>query len=225
VRVLAGEVDAKDVTTRTVIPSSSMAFWSPFVRVGETIATPRKRFGTHTHERQEVMIYLIEGAAQHSSGTGGAEDLLNGSVLLLSAIPSAAHAVNPRPGHTARWFSIVVELPPEIPGEGGRRVGRTQPSATQPDGTKLTPLVGPGAPSVSRLGMEVTAIDFIESGTSFQKVGQHHRSLFYALAGRGTVDNSPVEVGEAALVENSAAVSVSGGAGFRVVHATVPFRS
>ena len=222
VRLLVGEVDAKDVTTRTVIPSSALALWSPFVRVGETIATPRKRFGSHTHARQEVLIYMIEGAAQHTFDPGGSEELPTGSVLFLSAMPTAAHAVNPRPGRTARWFSVVTELPEGGKAPEGRRVGRPTPTPIQPDGTSLLPLVGPGAPSASSLGLEATAIEFVEAGTAFRRVGPNRRALFYGLGGRGMIDNTPVETGEAALVENSAAVSVSGEAGFRVVHVAVP---
>ena len=223
VRLVSGEVDAKDVATRTVIPSSQLAFWSPFVRVGETLATPRKRFGPHAHEHQEVLIYLIEGAAQHTTPRGRSEELRAGAVLFLCASAPASHAVNPRPGHTARWFSIVAEIPAEGAVTEGVDVSLPSPSPVQPDGTVLTPLLGAGTSFRSRLGTEVVAIEFREGGTAFRRVGAGHRALFYSLAGRGSVDNAPLEGGEAALVENSAAVSLSGSIGFRVVQATVPF--
>jgi len=211
------------VTTRTVIPSAQLAVWSPFVRVGETIATPRRRFSAHTHERQEVLIYLIEGAAGHSAGGGPPEDLEDGSVLFLTAISSVPHVVNPRPGRATRWFSVVTELPADSTGDGSRQIYRPTPTGVQPDGTNVTRLLGEGSMVRPRSGLEVTDVLFSEAGTAFRRVGPRHRSVFYALAGRGAVDNLPLEAGEAALVENSAAVSLSGNPGFRVIHATAPF--
>lgn len=220
--MLSGEVDAKDVATRAVIPSSQLEYWTPFVRVGETIATPRKRFGSHTHERQEVLIYFTEGSAQHSLSPKGAEELRAGSVIFLSAGAPATHAVNPLAGRTVRWFSVVAELPAGSSVVEEARTLSAAPTSAQPDGTTLSFLLGGDSPIRSRIGLEVVAILFPEPATTFRRVGPNRRALFYALAGRGTIDNVPLEAGEAAFVENSAAVSVAGTGGFRVVQASAP---
>ncbi len=219
---ISGEVDAKDVATRAVIPSVPMATWPPLERVAETIATARKRFGAHAHSRQEVLIYLIEGEARHSAGTGPGEELVAGSMVYVAAGVSTAHAVNPRPGATARWFSIVAALPEGAPATATVRVDRPAESDVQPDGTSVTSLIGPGSSLTSLVGLEVSVLRFHAQGTAFRRVGPGHRSVVYALAGRGSVDNFPLETGEAALVEDAAAVSISGSEDFRVVHATVP---
>ena len=222
VRKVTGEVDAKEVSTRSVIPSSQVEFWAPFVRVGETASNPRKRFAPHPHQQQEVLIYFVEGLALHTTASGRSEELRPGSVLFLSTRAPTSHAINPRPGRTARWFSIVSALPAETAGSQELSLAVPAASSLQPDGTTVTPLLGPGTSFRSALGVEAAALHFREDGTAFPRIGPHHRSLFYALGGRGTVDNVPLQVGEAALIERAAAVSLSGAAGFVVVQATAP---
>jgi len=53
VRVVAGEVGAREVTARVALPTAAQPRWPPFERVAETIATPRRPFPLHRHEGVE----------------------------------------------------------------------------------------------------------------------------------------------------------------------------
>ena len=222
VRILAGEVEAKSVTSRTVIPSARQGAWGAFQRVGEVIATVDRKLPAHGHERQEVLTYGVEGFATVAIGDGPAQSLDPHTVVLLTSPAKTTHAISPARGSTVRWVSLVVGLPDGSNGAVRAQWGRPTASAPQPDGSVVRRLVGAGTGVVSASGLEASEIAFASSGTSFLPVGHDRQAVVYALSGRGQVDAQPVEEGEAALVEESAGLGLHGRPGFRVILATVP---
>lgn len=193
------------------------------MRFGETIATPRKRSGDHGHHHQEVMLYILEGAAIHSQPGGQVEQLAAGSVLWLTASGDAKHAANPGKGRTSRWISVVMELPAQVP-EGVPIYRFTHPARPPvgADGTVMIALVGARAQLPSAAGLECSDIIFAADGTSFVEVGHGRRGIIYVVSGEGSIDDAKIEVGEAALVEKIGGVALHGLAGFRVIFATAP---
>ncbi len=89
IRVIPGEIDGRDVTTRAVIPSTAQPRWPPLERIAETIATPRRRFPPHRHEGVEVLTYVIEGSGTYEYGTGGRSLRAVWRDLLTSKYPSS----------------------------------------------------------------------------------------------------------------------------------------
>jgi redox-sensitive bicupin YhaK (pirin superfamily) len=222
IQVARGEIGAKDVTTRTLIPTAARPRWPPFERVAETIATPRRPFPPHRHERVEVLTYVIEGSASYLFAPTPADPLVPGSTRLLTATTAASHAINPTKGQTVRWFSSVTSLPEGVSGAPRLQSGRAEPTGLEPDGTIVRRLVGPGSSLTSSIGLEAEAIDFRSNGTTFRKIGHDHIAVYYVLSGRGRVDNEIVEGGEAALVEESAGIALQGSPGFSAVLLRVP---
>jgi redox-sensitive bicupin YhaK (pirin superfamily) len=222
VQVTRGEINAKDVTTRTVIPTAARPRWPPFERVAETIATPRRPFPPHRHEEVEVLTYVIEGSASYVYGPGPPDSLAPGSTRLLTAPRPVSHAINPGTGQTVRWFATVVSIPAGMPAEPRLQSGRADPTGMQPDGTVVRHLVGPGTSLTSSVGFEGEAIEFRSTGTTFRKVGHDRVAVCYALSGSGTVDNELLDGGEAALIEQSAGIALQGQPGFRVVLVRAP---
>jgi redox-sensitive bicupin YhaK (pirin superfamily) len=222
VRVVRGEIDSKDVTTRVVIPTSAVPKWPPIRRVAEVIATPRRPFPPHRHEFEEVLTYVIEGSAMYAFGPGPAEPLLPGSTKLLTATTAVSHAINPSKGQTVRWYSLVTSLPPEGSPTARLQSLRAEPTEIQPDGTVLRHLVGPRSPIESSSGLESESIAFPQEGTTFRRVGHDRLAVIYALAGPGRVDTYDLDTGEAALVEDAAGVGLKGEPGFHVIFSSVP---
>ena len=222
VRVVAGEIDSKDVTTRVVLPTTALPRWLPFQRATETIATPRRPFPPHRHEGVEVFTYVIEGSATYTYGSSSADPLESGSTKLLTAPTSASHAISPRKGRTVRWFSLVVALPDGRASAPGLQSSRAVTTDMQPDGTVLEELVGPRSALKSAAGLECEGIVFVQAGTVFRRVGHDRRAVVYALTGPGTIDYDPLDAGEAAFIENSAGVALQGDAGFRVILCSAP---
>jgi redox-sensitive bicupin YhaK (pirin superfamily) len=222
IRVVPGEIGSKDVTTRVILPTAAQPRWPPFERVAETIATPRRPFPPHRHENAEVLTYVIEGSASYAFGPGAPEPLEPGSTKLLTASANVSHAINPGKGQTVRWFSLVASLPPGVAPATRLQSGRGTSTEIQPDGTILHQLVGPHAGLPSAAGLECEVVRFVQQGTAFRRVGHERVAVIYALAGPGFVDNSPLDEGEAALVNDAAGVALQGESGFHVILATAP---
>ena len=222
IRVVQGEIDSKDVTTRVILPTPEQPRWPPFERVAETIATPRRPFPPHRHEKEEVLTYVIEGSAFYGIAPGAPEPLEPGSIKLLTAPTAISHSINPSKGQTVRWYSLVASLLPGAASSTRLQSGTAASSEMQPDGTVLQQLVGARAPITSAVGLECEAIRFAQPGTAFRRVGHDRVAVIYALSGPGTVDNDALDSGEAALVYEAAGVALKGEPGFHVVFSTAP---
>jgi len=217
IRVVAGEIEAKDVTTRVALPTRAQPGWPPFERVAETIATALRPFPAHQHTGVEVLTYVIEGSASYEFGSDAPRPLTAASTMLLTAPSPISHAVKPGAGHTVRWFSLVATLPPGSDLPARLQPGRADPKRGSAEGTIARRLIGAGTSITSAVGLEGVAIQFESDATSFQKLGHDRAAVCYALAGRGRIDSEVLEGGEAALVEDAAGVALQGGPGFHVV--------
>lgn len=222
VRVVLGEISAKDVTARAVVPSANVPRWPPFERVAESVAAPRRSFPSHRHEGVEVLTYVVEGWGQYGYGTGPPTSMPMGAMRLLTAPTAESHSINPEKGKTVRWFASVARL--SDPKVAVARLQSAQPesSGLLPDGTVVRRLVGPGSSVVSAMGLECEVIEFQDAGDTFRKVGHDRAAVIYALSGHGSVDTESLEMGEAALVESAAGVAIHGQPGLRVVLASAP---
>ncbi|MGA8302974.1 MAG: hypothetical protein WA691_05355 [Thermoplasmata archaeon] len=225
VRVVLGEIGAKDATTRTVLPTVVQPKWAPFLRVAETIATPRRRFPPHGHDGVEVLTHVIEGSGRYECSPNPPEAVGAGSTTLLTAPTSVQHAINPGKGQTVRWFAVVVSLPPGAASAPRVQSAQVQGPGEQPDRTTVHRLVGPGTTIKSAVGLEAESIEFGSSGASFRRVGHDRVAICYALSGRGTVDNQPLDGGEAALIEDAAGIAFQGQSGLRLVLVSAPRKS
>jgi quercetin 2,3-dioxygenase len=222
VRVVPGEIDAKDATTRAAIPTSAKPRWPPLLRVAETIATPRRRFPPHSHEGVEVLTYVIEGSGTYEHGPANSGPLTAGAIKLLTAPTKVAHSINPGRGQTVRWFSVVISLPPNTPPNTRLQSSTATDTGEQPDGTVVRHLVGPHAAVTSAAGLECEAIEFRSAGTAFRKVGHDRIAVCYALSGHGTVDGNSVDGGEVAFIEDAAGIALQGTPGLRSVLVSAP---
>lgn len=221
-RVVPGVVGSRDTTARMVIPTSQQPTWPPFLRAGENVAVLGRRFAAHAHEGEEVLTFEVEGNATYEIPPSPPVALDPGSLELLASSAKVTHSIRPARGTTIRWFSLVASLPTGATVPTRAQFDRPTASAPQADGTIVRRLVGPGARSSSACGLEADEILFAEDGTAFRRVGRDRKGLVYAFAGRGAVDSEPIELGEAALIENASGIALHGRAGLRVLVATLP---
>jgi redox-sensitive bicupin YhaK (pirin superfamily) len=222
VRVIPGEISAKDATTRTILPTTVQGSWPPFERVAETIASSSRRLPVHRHAGVEVLTYVIEGAGsyQYASEPGRAVDA--GSVQLMTAPTSAAHAISPGKGQTIRWFAVVASLAKDSTAAPGVQFGHVPGAFAEPEGTIVHALVGPSASVRSSGGLECATLAFVAEGTVFRRIGHRSLGICYALSGNGKVDDQPIEGGEGALVEESSGIAIHGLPGFRLMVVQLP---
>jgi quercetin 2,3-dioxygenase len=221
-RWVPGEVVAKSTTARLLLPGPGLSTWLPFTRAVETIATAARQLPAHGHEGEEVMTYMIEGFASYQYGNAAPVPLPPGSVRLLTAPSRATHRVSPAQGSAIRWFSLVLSLPSSLKGEPRVQSAQPRSTETQPDGTVVRKLVGPGGSVFGKSGLSADEISFVQMGTTFQRVGRDRRGLVYALSGRGTIDSQAIEGGEGVLIEGASGIAVHGQSGLRVLVASAP---
>ena len=221
VRIVPGEISAKDSTARVVLPTAAQPKFVPFERIAETISTPSRKLPFHKHEAAEVLTYIIEGSGEYDFAGAPPDPLQTGDVRLMSAPSTGAHAINPGKGQMIRDFAVVASIPT---GSAPATVGsaRVRESAPQPDGTATAKLLGPLAALKSGAGLECSSVRFVSPGTSFRRLGHGFTLIAYALSGRGRIDSEGIEGGEAAIVTDAAGFSIQGSAGFHAILVRAP---
>jgi len=221
--VAHGEIDASDKTTSLLLPNRDHGPWLPFERFAETMTTSRTKLGRHSHQAEEVVIYLVEGEVDHMDDSGRREGLTPGSVAVLTAHEEISHDLEMLKGKRARWLSVVVRLPWHTEAPPTTIQIKTAGDATEEsDGTVQKPVVGPLARADGSSGLEFTDIEFARQATAFFRIGRDRRAVAYVLDGSGMIDDVPLKSGSGALLENMSAVAVGGAPGYRIVLASVP---
>jgi redox-sensitive bicupin YhaK (pirin superfamily) len=220
---VTGYVDASDITSRLLIPTSEQVPWLPIERFSETIATSRKKDGPHPHVAEEVVAYVLEGFVDHEYDGGKRETLASGSVVVLTAHDEILHELVMQKGRTARWLSLVLRVPwhtEPIPTSVVTRMAGDPIAAA--DGSVQRPVVGSRARAGAFTGLELTDVEFAKEGTAFFRIGKDRRAVVYVLGGSGSIGETEVMPGQGALVEQASAISLHGSPGYRVALATVP---
>src|SRR5437879_11690850 len=164
-RITQGQIDASDVTTRLLFPTSQQAPSSPFARFAETIATARKKEGLHSHNAEEVVVYVLARYVDHESDGGQPATLTQGSVLVLTAHEPIRHGLVMQKGRSARWMSIVLRLPSHAERTPASVQLKTAGDPIEAaDGTVQRPIVGSHARADSITHIDCKDNGFAEEG-------------------------------------------------------------
>src|SRR5438128_980845 len=215
-KITQGQIDASDVTTRLLFPTSQQGPWSPFERFAETIATARKKEGLHSHSAEEVVVYVLEGYVDHDSDAGQPATLTQWSVLVLTAHESIRHELVMQKGRSARWMSIVLRLPWHAePPPTSVQIKTAGDPIEAADGTVQRPAVGSHARADSFTHIECADIAFAKEGTAFFRLGQTQRSVAYVLSGSGIVGTEHRDPRRGAALESGSGFSLHGTPGSR----------
>jgi redox-sensitive bicupin YhaK (pirin superfamily) len=221
--VVSSRIDVSDVSARLLFPTVEQGPWAPFERFAETLATSRKKVGTHSHQGEEVLAFVIEGSVDHADRAGHHLELVRGSVLLFTAATEASHELRMQKGRTARWISVVVRLPAGVAQpKAAVQVSTPERREPAPDGTVETRLVGPNETIRGYSGLEGRDIEFVEAGTCICRIGRDRQGIVYVLGGSGTVDNVDIDPGDGALLEKASGVALHGSSGYRVILVSAP---
>jgi len=221
--VAHGEIDASDKTTSLLFPSREHGPWLPFERFAETMTTSRSKLGRHSHQAEEVVIYLVEGEVDHVDDSGRREGLTPGSVAVLTAHEEISHDLEMLKGKRARWLSVVVRLPWHTePPPTAIQIKTAGDPIEESDGTVQRPVLGPLARADGSSGLACTDIEFARQATAFFRIGRDRRAVAYVLNGSGMIDEVPLKAGSGALLENMSAVAIGGAPGYRLVLASAP---
>jgi redox-sensitive bicupin YhaK (pirin superfamily) len=224
VRVVSSRMELEDVSGKVLFPTPTQGPWTPFLRFAETVTTGGGRDAEgHSHRREEVVNYVLEGRVEYEDDAGRRSPLEAGTVVLLTAREEARHNLVPRDALRTRWVSAIVRCSPTAGGPPHRvqwAAGVATPQGG--DGVVERRLVGPQAPVVASSGLECRELAFPSGGACVCAVGGERRAVAYVLDGKARIGDQLVEAGSGALVENTNELSFEADAGARVFLASVP---
>jgi quercetin 2,3-dioxygenase len=180
--------------------------------INEDVVQPGKGFGTHAHNDMEIITYVLEGALEHKDSMGNTGVIRPGEVQYMSAGSGVRHSEfnhsKTEPVHLLQiWL---------LPNEEG--VKPTYAEAKLPDPERLgrLKLVASGSPNGSGAFRIHQDVNLYASLLSKDQNVEHQlaagRGAYLQLA-RGTVtlNGQKLEAGDGAIVENEAAISITGG--------------
>jgi|HubBroStandDraft_1064217.scaffolds.fasta_scaffold133404_2 redox-sensitive bicupin YhaK (pirin superfamily) len=224
-RVVASHIDLEDVSGRVLFPTPAQGPWMPFARFAETVSTGgRTDTETHSHLREEVANYVLEGRVEYEDDLGRRSILEPGTVALFTARDEARHNLVPNLSPRARWCSVIVRCPPTTTGPSHRvQIAPAPGPVPGADGIIQRPLVGLDAPVASSCGLECLDLQFSGPGRWVGPLGRKRRAVAYVLDGRSRIDDHPVDAGAGALIESAMELLVVAEAPARLLIASAPF--
>ncbi len=210
---------------RVLFPTLQQGPWLPLERFAESRTTGEPKADPHSHERQEIVNYLLEGEATYFDDSGSEREITAGTVILLSSFDSSRHDLVAKNGVLSRYVATVVELPHPIPpGSPPLQILRAVPRRPHSDRLRWLSLVGSGAPAVSSVGLEMSHLAFLKPDRVDLRVPPGVRVVAYGLEGSPKVEGHPLAPGDGILAEGASSVRVDGIEGDQAVIVQVPRR-
>ena len=207
---------------RTLFPSPEFSHWPPFEVLVETTTVGSGAPDPHPHTDEEVVNYVLSGALLIYDETRRCTELPTGSVSLLATRRSQVHDVNPKPGTTAHWISLVLHLPHgAAEPKRSYQTAPATPLANLPPGIAGSSVVGLPGPVLSILGLEMWDVRFRESGQIEFPVGEGRTALVYVLEGGTRAGDRNLPAGDGLLAEGLSKLSIRGEGGSRLMYASV----
>lgn len=221
----SNRVSLAGVEGSVLFPTLQQGPWLPLERLAESTTTEEPESDPHSHEKEEVVNYVLKGSATYIDEAGGKHELPEGSVAVLSSFEPTRHDLIPRNGVVTRWVSLVVRLsrprPEEMPLlQFTHAVSRSPVS----DRLRWLRIVGGGAPAASSVGLEMAHLTFLKPDRLDVPIDVGRRVVAYALEGAPQVANTSVASGSGMLAEGLSAFRVDGKVGDQVALISVPSR-
>lgn len=221
----SSRMDLPGLEGRVLFPTPQQGPWLPLERFAETRTTGEPKSDLHSHEKQEVVNYLLDGAATYVDDSGAERSITAGTVIVLSSFESSRHDLVAKSGVVSRHVATVVGLPHAMPpGSPALQIVRAVPRPRQSNRLRWLSLVGGGAPAVSSVGLEMAHLTFLNAGHTDLQVPPGVRAVAYGLDGSPRVEEHPIVPGDGILVEGVSSVRIDGTEGDQVVIVQVPRR-
>jgi redox-sensitive bicupin YhaK (pirin superfamily) len=182
--------------------------FGPLLVINEDRVSPGRGFDRHHHKDMEIISYVLEGELEHKDSMGTGSVIRPGDVQRMSAGTGVAHSeFNPSPDESVHFLQIWIEpsetgIPPSYEQkrfEPHEKRGRLRLIGS-PDGREGSVTIHQDAYVYAGL------FDGSESARHSVKSGR--RAYVQVLSGDITVNGKSLAAGDAAKVENEAAVSL-----------------
>lgn len=219
----SNRVSLAGVEGRVLFPTLQQGPWLPLERLAESLTTEESESDPHSHEKEEVVNYVLEGAATYIDGGGGKHEMSAGMVAVLSSYEPSRHDLTPRSGAGTRWVSLVARLshpkPPELP---LLQITHAVPRSPPSDRLQWWWVVGGGAPAGSSVGLEMAHLTFLKTDRMDLDIPSGLRVVAYVLEGAPQIEGHPMVPGNGLLAEGSSSFRIDGTEGDQVTFILVP---
>jgi redox-sensitive bicupin YhaK (pirin superfamily) len=185
--------------------------WGNLRVINEDRIAPGTGFGTHGHRDMEIISYVMSGNLAHKDNMGNVKGIPPGDVQRMSAGTGVQHSeFNHAEGETTHFFQIWIEpnvtgIPPSYEQKSfasSEKQGALRLVAS-PDGEHNSVLIHADARLYSGLfdGAQQTTVALDPTRKAYVQL----------LRGALNVNGTPLQAGDAALLEGESAVALSNG--------------
>lgn len=179
--------------------------------INEDRIAPGTGFGAHGHRDMEIISYVLEGGLSHKDSMGNEQTIVPGEVQRMSAGTGVVHSEhNHAAGQTTHFLQIWL-----LPARTGVEPGYEQkafPSAEKRGRLRLVASPDGAEGSVSMNADARLFAGLFDGGESFDMALPAGRKTYVHLVrGKLTVNGQRLTAGDAALLENEAALRLDAG--------------
>ena len=185
--------------------------WGNLRVINEDRIAPGTGFGTHGHRDMEIISYVLSGELAHQDSMGNVKGIPPGDVQRMSAGSGVMHSeFNHAPDQVTHFLQIWIE--PNVRGMAPSYEQVTVPEVDKRGALRL--LASPtGGPGVVRIHADASLHAGLFDGAECATLALDPRRKAYVHLVRGAlqVNGTPLEGGDAALLEDEAQIRLDGG--------------
>ncbi len=209
---------------RRLFPQRSMPSFDPFAQMDEYWMTPPAGFPPHPHQGFEAVIYVLEGALNHSDTLGNDAEIAAGDAIHFTAGRGLTHSELPVVQGRTHALQLWMALP--------RADKQCDPDFTYTAADKIPTLditggtgrvvVGPGSPLTGHRDLRFTDFTLEKKRRLTVQIEPDHRGFVYVITGRLETAGERLESGEALLFDGIKDLSFHAPKGARFALVTAP---
>ena len=191
--------------------------WGNLRVINEDRIAPGTGFGTHGHRDMEIISYVLSGELAHQDSLGNVKGIPPGDVQRMSAGTGVMHSeFNHAQGQATHFLQIWRE--PNLRGMAPSYEQITVPEADKRGALRLvaSPAGGPGVLRIhADASLYAGLLDGAEAATL--ALNPTRKAYVHLVRGALRVNGTPLQAGDAALLEGEAQIRLEGGSDAEVL--------
>jgi len=191
--------------------------WGNLRVINEDRIAPGTGFGTHGHRDMEIISYVLSGELAHQDSLGNVKGIPPGDVQRMSAGTGVMHSeFNQAQGQATHFLQIWIE--PNLRGMAPSYEQITVPEADKHGALRLvaSPAGGPGVLRIhADASLYAGLFDGAEAATL--AIDPTRKAYVHLVRGVLRINGTPLQAGDAALLEGEAQIRLEGGSDAEVL--------
>jgi quercetin 2,3-dioxygenase len=196
------------VTVKRLMPIHGMLNFDPFV-LWDHFDITSGGFPDHPHRGFEAITYLFAGGMKHADNLGNRGTVHAGGAQRFTAGRGLVHSEFPD-GHAAGiqlWINLPARLK-SLPADYQQLQDNEIPEHEE-NGAHVRTIVGDGSPLSLHTPVEYLDIGLVAGATLTRAIPAGFQGFLYIVDGSIIIDGQPAKSGQAMLVEDTEAITLS----------------